>query len=155
MFLIDTRTNQKAYLYNLDRNELESVNFTCDLYSEFRRGKDQKVLSFSLFGRNPRYYNKIGGIIKQVKSFYPDWTIRIYSDSNLNEAVKCKHECSPEDNVDFCNINRITTNPVHNSRRDQLNASYIIPTMWRFLPMGDSFVKFMLCRDSDSFIIQR
>jgi hypothetical protein len=152
VFSIDTRDNQTKLLYNLEGYNLESAKFTCDLFAEFRRGKDQNVISYSLYGKNSRYYNKIGSIIKQAKQFYPNWSIRIYSDANLNESIRCKYECFPEDNVDFCIVNSLPINPNKNILHD---TSYINPTMWRFLPMGDSFVKFMIFRDSDSYIIQR
>jgi hypothetical protein len=150
VFSIDTRDNQKRLLFKLDRNEINSANFTCDLFSEFRRGKHQKVISYTLFGTDSRYYNKIPSIIKQAKYFYPDWTIRIYADDNLNETTKCNYECSLESNVDFCNVNRL---PISLNENVSWSASHIMPTMWRFLPMRDSFVKFMISRDSDSFII--
>lgn len=105
-----------------------------------------------MFGKNNRYYNKIKSIIKQAKQFYPDWSIRIYSDDNLNEIIKCNYECSIENNIDFCNTNRL---PSSLNKNINWSLSYIMPTMWRFLPMGDSFVKVMISRDSDSFIIQR
>ena len=136
----------------MDRNEFKNVNFTCDLFSEFQRGKEQKVISYTLFGNNSRYYNKITSIIKQAKYFYPDWLIRIYSDDSLNEATRCNYECSIENNIDFCNVKRL---PTGLNEKIYWSVSYVMPTMWRFLPMGDSFVKLMICRDSDSFIIQR
>lgn len=147
---MNTFDNQKSLLYLLSRNEYESSNFTCDLYPIFRRGKLQKVLSLTLFGNNNRYFKKIGRIIKQAKRFYPDWFIRIYTDESLNRSIKCMYECSPDDNVDFCNVRKLPLN-----RERFLDASFIIPTMWRFLPIGDSFVKILASRDSDSYIIKR
>lgn len=152
MFLVNKQNNQTKLLYNLDKSDLNSAKFTCNLFAEFKRGKNQKVISYSLFGNNSRYFNLIGSLIKQAKNFYPDWSIRIYSDDHLNESIKCLHECSSENNVDFCNVNKL---PIDPNKNILLNASYIMPTMWRFLPMGDSFVKNMVSRDSDSFIIQR
>lgn len=36
-----------------------------------------------------------------------------------------------------------------------MNASFIHPTIWRYLTLGDEFVDVVSFRDSDSFIFQR
>lgn len=160
MYSINTLNNVKRFLYKMSREEFASAGrFTCDLYSVFRRGKHQKVLSFNVFGTKSLYYYKIDDIARQIKQLYPpDWSIRVYSDRSLKKSVKCRYECTIEDNVDFCNIDNIVLNPhlyINETHVLSWSSSYIQPTMWRFLSLGDSFVDIFASRDTDSYIIER
>ena len=153
VFSIDTRKNLKQPLYKLSSEEFSDSIFTCELFSALRRGKKQKVISYSIFGNNSFYYSKLETIGKQVKEFYPDWSIRVYYDNSTEKSIICQNECSPEDNIDFCNVNSIKLSLKEGSNCSDL--SYILPRMWRFLAFGDSFVDLFLSRDSDSFILKR
>jgi hypothetical protein len=73
------------------------------------------------------------------------------------ESLKCEIECLKDeqtnelyDNIDFCNVNELAFDFSKN-----WNGSYILPTVWRFLPIGDSFVDIFLSRDSDSNLQER
>ena len=73
------------------------------------------------------------------------------------------------DNVDFCNIEmdvKLKPEMVILNEKDfekinfnlsfsQLNLSYVHAMMWRFLPIGDSFVDVFSSRDTDSHLLQR
>lgn len=64
-------------------------------------------------------------------------------------------ECSPESNVEVCNVKQLIPD-LNRLKKNQIwDATYIMPSMWRYLPIGDSFVNIMISRDSDSYIIQR
>lgn len=141
----------KERLYVLNKNEFKTSIFQCDLYNVFKRGKNQKVISYSLFGRNERYYNLIGELSKLIKQMYPEWIIRIYHDYSIDMKIVCRIECQ-SDNIDFCNINRL---PISNSFNSTWNASFIYPSIWRFLSVGDSFVNVFMSRDLDSLVYQR
>ena len=94
-------------------------------------------------------------IANQIKRFYPDWTMRIYHDHTIKPSLKCELECLKEadnsllDNVDFCDIDRIGYWNKTWSVRDMHKM------IWRFLPIGESFVDAIMSRDADSNIIQR
>jgi hypothetical protein len=94
-------------------------------------------------------------IANQIKRFYPDWTMRIYHDQTIKPSLKCELECLEEadnsllDNVDFCDIDRIGYWNKTLSVRDMHKM------IWRFLPIGESFVDAIMSRDADSNIIQR
>lgn len=129
----------------------ETFSFSCDLYKTLRRGKKQNIISYSLYGKNKRYYNLIKQIIKLSKNLYPNWIIRIYYDDSIDKNIICEIECQT-DNTDFCNVNKL---PVQNSFHLTWNASFILGSMWRFLPVGDSFVNAFMSRDLDSMIYER
>lgn len=88
-----------------------------------------KVISFCLFGKNPRYFYNIPFMLLACKILFPDWTPRFY----------CSSDC-----VNSPNFNKIP-NPII------INAPYIgtYPTMWRMLPFFDTTVDMLMCRDVD------
>lgn len=155
---IEIFTHNDNYLYNITTNEMETTLFTCSSYNSFRRGKNQKIISFSLYGTNERYYGNLRAIILQIKKLYPDWIVRIYHDNTINKLVVCKIECLKDesgilvDNTDFCQIEQL---PMMDSFSKLWNVSHLHKMMWRWLPIGDHFVSVFSSRDTDSPIIQR
>lgn len=142
----------------MSREEFASGRFTCDLYSVLRRGKHENVFSFNVFGKSSLYYYKLRAIARQIKLLYPNWTIRVYSNGSLPKSIRCKYECVLEDNIDFCLVDNIILHPdlyINETNVSSWNASYIQPTMWRFLPFGDSFIDIFSSRDTDSYVIER
>lgn len=51
-----------SYPYTVSKSYMRSA--TCDLYNTLKRGKHQKIISFSLFGREDFYYTQIKGLSK-------------------------------------------------------------------------------------------
>ena len=164
--MYNTDKDSAKELYTISKDEFEKSNFTCDLYNVLRRGKSQKVLGFSLYGKNRFYYNKLKNITKQIKELYPGWLMRIHYDESIDKSIICEIECEKNDidgsiidNSDFCNINDINLKLAYlenSSRVDlKLNANYMHAMKWRWLPIGDSFVDVFSSRDSDSYVIQR
>lgn len=135
--------NKYKYSFNLNKTIL-----TCNLYNSFRRGMNQKVISYSLYGQNSLYYKHLKNITKQIKALYPEWIIRIYHDNTLLNycEIKCQLDDDDDDIIDFCNIEKLPPNKTVN---------YIHKMNWRWLPIGDSFVDVFKSRDTDSFILQR
>ena len=137
--------NKYKYSFNLNNTIL-----TCNLYNSFRRGMNQKVISYSLYGQNSLYYKHLKNITKQIKALYPEWIIRIYHDNTLLNycKIKCQLDDDNDDDdiIDFCNIEKLPPNNTVN---------YIHKMNWRWLPIGDSFVDVFNSRDTDSFILQR
>ena len=157
--LIEIKSNiNQTGLYNLSFKFIENAQFTCDLYSTFRRGKNLKVLSVSLYGNDSYYYRLIPSLARSVQKMYPGWIFRVYHDDSIRKDLKCKIECLKDennnliDNTDFCNINQI---PFKGRLGQSWSANYVHAMEWRWLPIGDSFVDIFLSRDSDSKIIQR
>lgn len=151
------------YLYSMSNEDLIRASFTCNLYSSLRRGKSQKVLSYSLYGKNRFFYEKLKILVKQMSIFYPGWIMRIYYDESIDKSIICEIECQKNekeayyDNVDFCDINNIELKVNYSKLVGDLtlNGSYIHAAIWRWFPIGDSFVEVFSSRDTDSFLIQR
>lgn len=117
---------QLKLLYRLSREEYSNAMLMCNVYASLRRGKNQKVVAYSLFGKKPSYYLKLGNLTEQVHRMYPDWIIRIYYDDTIDTSIMCDLECMMLDdklidNLDFCNIHMIETN----FNGHHLNANYI------------------------------
>ena len=180
MFLLNNpllKANEKKYFEKIDqpitlksqckcrKETIKILNYTtdfsrplCDLYKVLRRGDRQKVVSYSLYGSDPKYYSEIKTISKQVAKYYPGWIMRIYYDKSINQSIICEYECLKDevtgkytDIIDFCNINEIPFgNPIKT-----WDAQYMHSMKWRFLPIGDPFVDMFMSRDLDSWIIER
>ena len=137
-----------THLYEISTSRLDSSVLTCDYFSSLKRGPNQKIISYSLFGKNLKYYEQLDKIIQQAKLYFPDWVIRIYYDSTINEDVICKYECQVNQHgrefIDFCNVKSLKIDISH------LNFYY-----WRWLVIGDDFVDLFVSRDVDSWIIER
>lgn len=93
-----------------------------------------KLISFTLYGENPKY---ITGMFKNIalqKQFYPDWNIIIYHDNSLNQDTldKLSEDCILK-NVENCGISAAA---------------------WRFLAHDENCERFIV-RDSDSRISER
>jgi hypothetical protein len=167
LILKSDRLNSLIYLQNVEFNssdlvltfpnsEFNHFGFTCDIYNELRRGPNQKIISYSLYGLNSRYYEQLSSIVLQAKKLYPGWTIRIYHDQSINFSALCDLKCQYDSShVDLCDITRIYRNFSSFKKGDYFNASYIHGMKWRMLPLGDSFVDIFSSRDTDSFILDR
>ena len=153
-FQIETNKNK----YNISKDEFEKSNFNCDLYNVLRRGKNQKVIGYSLYNKNLFYYKSLKKLSKLVKDFYPGWIIRVHYDSTIRKDIICEIECLKDDfgnyldHVDFCNINEL---PKINNFNVTWNGSFMHGMSWRWLPIGDSFVDIFQSRDIETIIIQR
>ena len=149
------------HLFDLSKNEMKNTIFTCGLYNSLRRGKAQKVISYSLYNKNTFYYDKLRDISKQLKTLYPGWIMRVYYDNSIDKSIICEIECQKDDNgvlldnADFCDINNIKLQLNSLNNTNSLDASYIHAMIWRWFPLGDSFVDVFSSRDTDSYLLQR
>jgi hypothetical protein len=150
--------NKTKFEYEIERFDFEQSIFTCNLYNVLRRGPKTKVISFSLYGKNDFYYRFLKDLIKIIHKLYPNWLIRIYYDSTIDESVICDLECykNEDDNnyfdiVDLCDIEQM---PIYLSKYTW-NASYMHGMTWRWLPLGDSFVDYFSSRDTDAWMSKR
>lgn len=184
VYKLDSKLEKKEFYYRLTELEYLNYTFTCNLYASLRQGKGQRVISISLFGQSELYYAKLKAIIETIRKIYPpEWTIRIYYDNSVSKSIICDLECYETNALDFCHAHYLQTSLVDDHanvaaaaasgnrqqhqqkqqhkyeepqiRQGVLNASYISATIWRFLPIGDSFVDVFASRDADSLILQR
>lgn len=155
-FKIDIKkTDDRKYIIELE-NKFFVLNsepvLTCDLHKTLKRGPNQKVITYSLYGKNPRYYKLLKELIVKVKEMYPDYVMRIYHDDSVKRSLICQNECS-NSHVDFCNVHKIPLSLTESNR--VLDLKNVHAMMWRFLPVGDSFVSLFMSRDMDSELLQR
>ena len=98
----------------------------------------KKIISFCLWGENPRY--TIGALknAELAKKIYPDWICRYYvGKSTPLQIVKDLYE---RDNTEIFIMNE--------------NGDWS-GMFWRFLPASDSDVGVMISRDTDSRLSER
>ena len=163
---ITIRNGKINLSYNISTTTFKSLNLACDLYKSLRRGPNQKIISFSLYGNNSFYYSLLETNIRMAQQHYPDWSIRIYHDDTIDKSIICRFECALEqrnqsdnqmvifhENVDFCNVNELPKKD--NFLAMFFNANYMLPMSWRWLPIGDDFVDLFVSRDTDSCIFDR
>lgn len=70
---IQTRKN----LFNMTLDEAKRFNKTCDLYNVLRRGPNQKIISYSLYGTKSRYTRNLEGIVDMMRLKYAGYTARV------------------------------------------------------------------------------
>ncbi|CAF0738142.1 unnamed protein product [Brachionus calyciflorus] len=141
---IRIKTTNKDYTLTLD--EFINSKMSCNANSVLKRGPNQKVISYSVFGTNPFYFRYLELILKTAKIVFPDWVVRFYHDDSFDKKFICNLECK-YDNVDFCNVNKLLY--------QDFSPDFMIPTFWRWLPIGDKFVDVFLSRDSDFCLVER
>lgn len=154
---------KKKLVLNESLEELKREKITCDLYNVLKRGKNQRVIAYSLYGTNRIYYERLELILEQIRVKYKNYTTRVYYDKTVNKTLRCYLECKYRDVVDFCDVNHFSTSVSGQLGVDEkLNnavlyddLSYMHNMMWRFIPVGDSFLDVFMSRDTDSFIIDR
>ena len=95
------------------------------------RGKD--LISFSLYGDDPRYSEGAIANAKLYKSIYNGWQMRVYHDHTVPQHV----------------IRTLTLNDVE---LVNMSGSTANKMTWRFLAASDPTVRRVCCRDIDSRI---
>ena len=144
--------------YNLNEDVFFYSNIACDPFNVLRRGMHQKVISYSIYNDENEYNNfdknHLISLMKSAKKYFPDWVIRIYHNGTISKSDICELECLADektntlfDNVDFCDINRLTF--------ESMDIKHLTPSFWRWLTVGDAFVDIFLSRDFDSCIGER
>ena len=97
----------------------------------------KKIISFSLWGDNPKY--TVGAIenAKLAKTIYPDWTCRFYIDNTVPKEI----------------INLMKQRGAEIYKYDIKGDWFSM--FWRFLAISDDDVECMISRDCDSRISER
>ena len=95
----------------------------------------RKLISFTLYGQDPKYIVGMHKNIALQKQFYPDWEIIIYHDDSLGDSVLdgLKPDATLVD-VSGCGV---------------------LASMWRFFAHDEDDVERFIVRDADSRLSQR
>lgn len=131
-------------------DQFTQVNSNCGPWAT-ARGTDQKVVSYSIYGKFPGdYYYGLEQNTMGVKQLYPQWTMRVYHDENLWQSSEqhgwaCNLACN-NSHLDFCDTSHIP---------DLGNVNTTWGSLWHFIVVGDPTVDRYIVRDSDSPILQR
>ena len=142
VFLKNNSNNKFKELFSMKIDEFLNLTFTCDLYNDLRRGLNQKIIGYSLYGRKQDFYDRLKEISKQIKNLYsPEWKMRVYYDKSINQSFICELECLEQnnktnvmiDNSDFCDINKIYFNFSSYLSDKSFNADFIHSMKWRWL----------------------
>lgn len=143
---------------NTSLEELRKEEIACDIYNVLKRGKHQRVVSYSLYGNNTNYYRNFECIQEIVKIRYKGFNVRVHYDRTVRESFRCELECKHADMVDFCNMNQFGSNiasQLEGSPHAFRDLGFMHKMMWRFLPVGDTFVDVFMSRDSDALFTDR
>lgn len=102
-----------------------------------QRLPDLKLLSYSLYGDNPRYLDGALANARLVSEYFPGWTMRVYHDNSVPEAV-------------------LWDLRGHSVQLVNMSASGLQNQMtWRFLPAGEAGVDLFASRDIDARLSRR
>lgn len=104
--------------YTISSKEFQKATLTCDLYNSLRRGPNQRVISYSLYGTDLKYYKYLKDLVMIVRKRYPNWIIRVHHDSSILHDFICEMECLTYldeslnshryvDIIDFCDIEHL------------------------------------------------
>jgi hypothetical protein len=100
----------------------------------------QNVISYSLFGANPRYCESAVMNVHAAAELFKDWTCRIYLDASVPQHVQQR-------------LQQAGAQLIHMDQDGR--RSSMSPLLWRFLVMDDPAVKHFLVRDADSLLSER
>ena len=99
--------------------------------------KPKKVIAFSLYGTKQMYQDGAIENSKLVKKYYPDWECRFYVSQEIPESTIAQLKA----NGAFV---------IYKIRTDEVDG-----TFWRFLPMSERNIDYLIVRDADSRISSR
>ena len=92
-----------------------------------------KLISFSLYGQDPRYFANLENLVVSYRKYLPDYQCRFYVGSDVNQGV---HDKLASLDAEIVTMASAGTNPTY--------------MFWRFLPADDRSVQLLLVRDVDS-----
>lgn len=100
---------------------------------------NKKIISYSLYGNNPRYTLPLLENSKIAISLYQGWTIYVYHNNTVNQDY----------------LDQLKQNGVVTINIEKINQGNLPPKMWRFLPIQNLNVDFVIFRDADSMLTHR
>jgi len=140
--LIGDETNAKiAGVYALQLKEIQNSKYHKYPYPSTpikpfnRKNKSQNIISFSLFGDNPKYCENAIINATLAPTLYPSWKCRFYCDTKVpKDVIKRLQKYNVE----------IILKATPKDRSEMF--------LWRFLVMGDQKVERYIVRDCDAVI---
>lgn len=128
------RKCEAAYLY--EELMVSWPDVTPQVWDSQHHGRD--VITFSVWGNNPRYLRGAIRNLQEVATLYPGWVCRFYVDDSVPaEFVNLAIELGAQ----------IIQQPANQSLRQKLS--------WRFLVANDLTVRRFLVRDADAVVSVR
>ncbi|XP_069975263.1 uncharacterized protein, partial [Penaeus vannamei] len=109
-------------------------------------GGGQRVISYSLFGNNSKYWNGLEDILVTAKDLYPGWNVWLYTIPSGRENILCPL-IHAHPHLYICDVTNLPP-PLD-------DVTEVNPRMWRFVAIGDELLSAMIVRDSDSKITTR
>lgn len=100
-----------------------------------------RVISFSLYGWHPMYYEGMLRNCELAKTVYPEWFVWVYCGPDVSKDWRTKIEMRGGKVIDAVSACRGTV------LANRINHTGMF---WRFLPARDKNVEMMISRDSDS-----
>ena len=97
----------------------------------------KKVISFSVYGDNPKYTIGLIRNLELIEKIYPDWVTYVYYNNTVPNEILEK------------------VNHFHNVETFDMTELEIPGMFWRFQPNDDKEVERFIVRDSDSRITER
>ncbi|XP_069973009.1 uncharacterized protein [Penaeus vannamei] len=122
----------------------EDAGGACGLRA-WAAGEGQRVISFSLYGNDVKYWKAFEKNLDSMKGLFPGWAAWVYTDPRGREDVLCPllqdfpylYVCDVTNLPSFGDVTSI-----HNM-------------VWRALPLGDARVSAFVVRDSDALLLER
>jgi len=97
----------------------------------------KKIVSYSLYGNDPRYLDGAVENSRLVKTVYPGWIMRVYFDKSL-----------PESMINFLRDQEVElVDMTNNTIKNEMS--------WRFLPAAEIDLERFISRDIDSRLSER
>lgn len=134
----DNNEVHEAFL-NIPSKRIDGPYYLFCQYEKLLKDREKKrIISFSLFGNDPKHC--VGAIknAKLAKYIYPEWICRFYISKDV--GISYIDQLKKMNNTEIVIMNEIGNQ----------NAKF-----WRFLPICDSSVDIMISRDCDSRLCMR
>lgn len=124
------------------REALSAYTINFSLFSirecHLQDGKQKKIISFCLFGKDAKYFSNVDECIKSYRRFFPGWIIRVYLGGDVAQAM----------------IAKLRSYDCETVIMQKKGADYRY-TFWRFLALDDEDAAIVMLRDIDSIASAR
>ncbi|XP_047479827.1 uncharacterized protein LOC125032611 [Penaeus chinensis] len=122
----------------------EDAGGACGLRA-WAAGEGRRVISFSLYGNDARFWKAFRKNFDLIKTQFPGWVVWVYTDPRGRENIMCPLLRD----FPFLYVCDVTNLP---SLGDVTSIHNMI---WRALPLGDARLSAFFVRDSDALLLER
>ena len=138
-WIIKHHVNTHGTRYRVDTNQRKLLDSEISkgnlrIANWLQKMKNKKVISYSLYGSDPRYTDGALANAKLIKTIYPTWRMRVYFDNTVPESI----------------VNKLRNDDVE---LIDMSISNLNKMSWRFLAVSNS--KYACMRDIDSRLSTR